>query len=196
MLSTDTAPRTLLADEAILDLYFDRDEEAITATDKKYRSYLYTIAHNIVRDRYDCEECLNDTYLGAWNRIPPERPSVFRLFLSRMTRNQATDRFRKRSALKRVPTEMLSTLEELDDCLPTAPSPEEELYFSELCRILNDYLHSLDETDEHIFVCRYYYADPVRTVAQMVGLSESAVYRRLESMRARLKQLIEQEETV
>lgn len=196
MLSTDTAPRTLLADEAILDLYFDRDEEAITATDKKYRSYLYTIAHNIVRDRYDCEECLDDTYLGAWNRIPPERPSVFRLFLSRMTRNQATDRFRKRSALKRVPTEMLSTLEELDDCLPTAPSPEEELYFSELCRILNDYLHSLDETDEHIFVCRYYYADPVRTVAQMVGLSESAVYRRLESMRARLKQLIEQEETV
>lgn len=196
MLSTDTAPRTLLADEAILDLYFDRDEEAITATDKKYRSYLYTIAHNIVRDRYDCEECLDDTYLGAWNRIPPERPSVFRLFLSRMTRNHATDRFRKRSALKRVPTEMLSTLEELDDCLPTAPSPEEELYFSELCRILNDYLHSLDETDEHIFVCRYYYADPVRTVAQMVGLSESAVYRRLESMRARLKQLIEQEETV
>lgn len=196
MLSTDTSPRGVLADEAILDLYFDRDEEAIKATDKKYRGYLYTIAYNIVRDRYDCEECLNDTYLGTWNRIPPERPSLFRVFLTRITRNCATDIFRKRNALKRVPTEMLLSLEELDECLPTVPSPEEELYVRELCRVLNDYLHSLDEQDELMFVCRYYYADSVRTIAEMVGMSESAVYRRLSSIRQQLKQLIEKEEAV
>lgn len=193
MRTQDTPARGILTDEAILDLYFDRNEDAISATDKKYRGYLYTIAYNIVRDRYDSETCLSDTYLGTWNKVPPERPSPLRLFLARLTRNSATDIFRKRTADKRVPPEMLTSFNELDECMPTVPSPEEELYIRELCRILNDYLHSLSEEDELLFVCRYYYADSVRAIAEMIGAGVSTVYRRLAGMREELKARIEKE---
>ncbi len=91
-------------DERIVELYFERNEDAILETDRKYRPYLYTIAHNILNDRFDCEECLDDTYMSTWNSIPPKRPDILHAFLARITRNAATDRFRKNTAMKRVPS--------------------------------------------------------------------------------------------
>ena len=90
-----------MPDGEIIELYWKREEAAISETDKKYGKYLYRIAYNIVHDELDCEECLNDTYLGTWNRIPPARPNVFQIFLSKIMRNIAVDRFRKNTAKKR-----------------------------------------------------------------------------------------------
>ena len=115
----------LLSDEQIIDLYFAREERAIKETDHKYGKYLFTIAYNIVQDTLDCEECLNDTYLNTWNRIPPTRPSIFHAFLSKIMRNIAVDRYRHNKAQKRAPSEMLLTLEELDSCTPNEMSMDD-----------------------------------------------------------------------
>jgi len=182
-----------MTDEKIIQLYWDRDERAIRETDQKYGSYLLTIAHNILRDYRDCEECLNDTYLGTWNRIPPTRPTVFQVFLSKIMRNTAVDRFRKNNAAKRVPSEMLISLEEMDECLAHSPSAEEEYLAGQLAQILNDFLLSIGSKGEFIFICRYYYADSVTSIAQMLGVSENTIRRRLSKIRAELKARLEKE---
>ena len=105
----------LLEDNEIIELYWERDEEAISETDKKYGRYLFTIANNIVNNRLDSEECVNDTYLGTWNAIPPTRPNVFQVFLSKVMRNIAVDKFREKSAQKRIPSELMSSLDEISE---------------------------------------------------------------------------------
>ena len=181
----------LLSDEAIIDLYWNRDEKAIDETDRKYRSYLYKIAYNIVHDRLDCEECLNDTYLGTWNRIPPTKPNIFQVFLARIMRNIAVDRLRKTEAEKRVSSEMIVSLDELEGVLTYERTPEETMQIAEISRVLNDFLYSLEAREEFVFICRYYYADCVSEIARMLELSPSTVYRELESLRARLKERLE-----
>lgn len=184
---------TVLADEKIIDLYWERDEQAISETDKKYGKYLFTIAYNIVHDRLDCEECLNDTYLGTWNRIPPTRPNVFQVFLSRIMRNIAIDRFRKNTAAKKIPSELVCSLEELDECIADGMTVEEEYAVREIARVLNDYLRELPDRSEFIFVCRYYFSDYVKKIAEMLKVSEDTVYRELSQMRKELKVRLEKE---
>jgi len=191
--STVTALDAYLPDEEIIELYWKRDEKGIEQTDKKYGKYLYVIAYNIVHDRLDCEECLNDTYLGAWNQIPPHRPSVFQVFLSRIMRNIAVDKLRYNTAAKRVPSEMMVSLSELDDCMSTAPSVEEELATKELARVLNTYLHALNDREQFIFVCRYYYADKIAAIASMLQTSEATIFRELSAIREGLKEHLEKE---
>ncbi len=190
-ISTD-APLPL-SDESIVQLYWDRNEQAIKETDRKYGKYLYVIAYNIVHDRLDCEECLNDTYLGTWNKIPPHRPSIFQVFLSRIMRNIAVDRLREKKAAKRVPSEMMVSLEELDECVQGAPTVEEEAAVAELSRVLNDYVCSLNDREQFIFVCRYYYADKIASIARMLQVGEATVYRELASIREGLKNHLEKE---
>ena len=184
---------TRLSDEAIIELYWSRNEKAIKETDRKYGKYLFTIAYNIVHDDLDCEECLNDTYLGTWNKIPPTRPSVFQIFLSRIMRNIAVDRFRKKTANCRVPSEMTVSLEELDDCMASDISVEEEVAIREISVKLNAFLRSLEERAEFIFVCRYYYADKISDIARMLQVAESTVFRELSDMRNSLKSYLESE---
>lgn len=185
--------RAVLADEKIIDLYWERNEQAISETDKKYGKYLFTIAFNIVHDRLDCEECLNDTYLGTWNRIPPTRPNVFQVFLSRIMRNIAIDRFRKNTAAKKIPSELVCSLEELDDCITDGMTVEEEYAVREIARVLNDYLRELPDRSEFIFVCRYYFSDYVKKIAEMLKVSEDTVYLELSNMRKLLKERLEKE---
>ena len=182
-----------LSDEEIIELFWQRNERAIEETDRKYRGFLFTVAHNIVKDESDCEECLDDTYLGAWNSIPPKRPSVLQTFLCKIMRNTALGRFRKNHAAKRIPSEMMVALEELNDCIPYAPSAEEEYQLSELARVLNGYLHGLNDRRMFIFVWRYYYSDTVVHIAQMLSLSENTVRRELTAMRSELKTRLEEE---
>ena len=176
-----------LSDDEIVDLYWARDEKAIVATDKKYGKYLYTIAYNIVHDDMDCEECLNDTYLGTWNRIPPTRPTVFHVFLSKIMRNIAIDRYRQKTAARRVPSELIVSLDELNDCIAYNPSIEDEYAASEIARVMNAYLESLSEREQLVFVCRYYYSDYISDIARMLHVSESTVRRELEKIRMGLK---------
>ena len=183
-------------DEEIIDLYWVRNEEAIPETDRKYGRYLYTIAYNIVRDSRDCEECVNDTYLGTWNRIPPTRPNAFQLFITKIMRNIAVDRFRKNSEKKRVPSEMTVSLRELDECIQPSDSVNEEYLLKETVRILNEYIKQLPEKSEFIFVCRYYYSDQISSIAKMIGKSEDAVYRELRQIREGLRLLLEKEDLI
>lgn len=182
----------ILSDDDIVELYWSRDERAIDETDKKYGKYLYTIAYNILYDGSDCEECLNDTYLGTWNRIPPTRPKAFQAFLSKIMRNIAVDRFRHKNASKRIPSEMTVSLSELDECISCNSDISEEFIISETVKVLNDYLHTLSVRQEFIFVCRYYYSDSIINIAKMLGLSEATVYRELADIRKGLKEKLSQ----
>ncbi len=185
--------KTTLSDQEIIELYWQRQEKAISATDDKYGKYLYTIAYNILYNRMDCEECLNDTYLSTWNSIPPQRPSVFQVFLSRIMRNNAVDAYRKKAASKRIPSEMVSSLDELDECTPHAPSPDEEYRIKELSDALNAYVQALSDREQFIFVCRYYYSDSIAMIAKMLQISERTVTRELKEIRDNLKAYFEKE---
>ena len=182
-----------MADEAIIQRYWDRNERAIRETDRKYSRYLFTIAYNILHDRLDCEECLNDTYLGTWNSIPPARPSVFQAFLSKIMRNTAVVRYKKNTADKRIPAEMTVSLHELEESIPDPVSFEESCAISELSRILSDFLRKLPERSAFIFVCRYYCADRIADIAAMLGISESTVFRVLSDIRNDLRERLEKE---
>ena len=181
----------LLSDEKIIEMFWDRDERAISETDRKYGKYLYAIAYNIVHDHPDCEECLNDTYLGTWNKIPPARPTAFQSFLSKIMRNIAIDRFRKNTAQKRVPSEMTVSLGELDECMAYQSDMEEDRMVRELAVMLNDFLAGLPKRRQFVFVCRYYYADSVAKIAEMLGLSEKTIRRDISQMKADLKAFLE-----
>lgn len=182
-----------ISDAEIIELYWSRNEQAIRETDRKYGKYLFTIAYNIVHNDPDCEECLNDTYLGTWNRIPPTRPNVFVAFLSKIMRNVAVDRFRKNTADRRIPPEMIVTLNELDESMGYSEAENELFLESDLGKLLNDFLRSLSERERFMFVCRYYYADTIPNVAGMLGISPKTVYRELAILRQRLKELLVKE---
>ena len=181
------------SDDEIIELYWSRNEKAIEETDSKYGKYLFTIAYNIVHDKLDCEECVNDTYLGTWNRIPPTRLNAFQLFITKIMRNIAVDRFRKNSEKKRVPSEMTVSLSELDECIQPSDSVNEEYLLKETVRILNEYIKQLPEKSEFIFVCRYYYSDRVSDIARMLETNDRAIYRSLASIREGLKAELEKE---
>lgn len=178
-----------ISDEQIIALYFERDENAITLTDRKYRKYLFVIAYNIVADTEDSEECLSDTYYQTWNAIPPHRPKNFRAFLTKITRRLALDIIRKRNAGKRIPCEYLTSLHELDENLSLPEDADSDI----LAKIFNDFLRKLPEKTRCIFVSRYYCADSVETIAHYMKMSESAVYKSLQHTKKALKKVLEKE---
>lgn len=182
-----------LSDEEIIELYWARNEEAIKETDVKYGKYLFTIAYNIVHDRLDCEECLNDTYYKTWSVIPPSRPNALQVFLSRIMRNVAVDRYRKNSADRRVPCELVVSIDELGDSLICDPTLDEESAVSVLANALNGFLRELDDDEQFMFVCRYYYCDKIADIANLLKVSERTVFRTLADVRQRLKERLEKE---
>lgn len=183
----------IILDEAIVSMYWQRDEKAIEITDSKYGKYLYTIAQNILENRLDSEECLNDTYLGVWNTIPPKRPTMFQAFLSKITRNIALSRIRKATAAKRIPSELYVSLNELDECICFEEGEDKKYLVNRLSHLLNNYLNTLSDRQLFIFVCRYYYSDPVARIADMLKLSKNTVFRDLADIRAGLKEYLEKE---
>lgn len=179
---------TVMQDEDIIDLYWQRNERAIKHTDEKYGKYLFGIAYNLLSDRLDSEECLNDTYLGTWNKIPPARPNFFSAFLSRITRNIAIDKIRMKTADKRIPEGMLVPLDELQECFIDDIAQSDREAVSALAEILSNYLKGLGERQRTVFVCRYYYADSVSLIAKMLQVSERTIFRELEEIRSGLKE--------
>ncbi len=138
-------------DNKIIELYFARNEAAVAETEKKYSGYCGAVARNILNKREDEEECLNDTWLAAWNDIPPSRPSVLRAYLGRITRNLSLNILRRRSAQKRGGLEAI--LSELDEALPAADSVERELDGRELAAAVNECVKELSP-QENFFSCR------------------------------------------
>ena len=182
--------RPLLDDERIVALYWQREEKAIAETDRKYGKYLLTIAYNILHNDPDSEECLNDTYLGTWNAIPPAKPTLFQVLLSKIMRNTAVVRYKKNHAKSRVPSEMTVSLDELDGCIPYAPSVDEDYDVYRLSRLLSDYLRKMPEKRAFIFICRYYCADRIFDIANMLKVSESTVYRELDEVKKGLREIL------
>lgn len=184
--------KSAMNDFDIVELFFQRDERAITETDAKYGKYLFSVAYNIVHDRLDCEECLNDTYLDAWNTIPPERPAVLKAFLAIIMRRRAIDRYKAEKRKKRIPSELTVSLSELEFAL-SDDTPQIELEAEELSRIISDFVRSLPERRAYIFMSRYYAARPIREIANKLCVSESTVNKELALIRQSLRKMLESE---
>ena len=164
-----------MEDRDIIELYFARDEAAIAHTRDKYGGYCSHIAGNILTQREDAEECVNDTWLKAWNAIPPARPDPLRLFLGKTTRNLALSRWRKNCAKKRGGSEADAVYEELSDCLPGGAEPEHIVETQALADAVNAFLATLRPRERNVFLARCWYFMPVREIAERAGKSESAV---------------------
>lgn len=181
-----------MEDQHIIDLYFERSEQAITETDMKYGGYCYSIAYNILVNREDSEESVSDTYMAAWNTIPPRRPNFLNAFLGKITRHISIDRWRKRSAQKRGGGEIILALEELENCVD-AHNTESEFERKELTRILNQFLSSLPETERNVFLCRYWYLDPIQSISVYSGFTQSKVTSMLHRTRGKLRKKLSEE---
>lgn len=182
-----------MEDDAIVELYWQRSEEAIVQTDRKYGRYCRTIAYNILQDQDDCDECLNDTYMRAWNIIPPKRPTFLSALLAKITRNLALDRQKFSRAEKRGGGQVPLVLEELADCIPGGTDAEEILEKKAIAEILNRFLRSLPQRTREIFMLRYWYLCSVKKIAESMALSESNVKMTLLRSRRQLKTLLEKE---
>ncbi|MBQ4140565.1 MAG: sigma-70 family RNA polymerase sigma factor [Clostridia bacterium] len=183
----------ILSDEKIIELYWERDERAISATDAKYKSFLLTIAYNIIHDDLDCEECLNDTYLGAWNSMPPSKPAVLPAFLSVIMRRHAINRYNANMRKKRVPSEMTDSLSEMEDVISHSQTLEDEMAALELANILNSFVRSLSSRQRYIFIGRYYFAEPIDSIANDLGVSKSTVNKEIATIKTALKENLERE---
>ena len=181
-------------DRQIVELYWRREERAITETKQKYGRYCYAIAYRILQNREDAEESVNDTYLGAWKSIPPHRPHLLSVFLGKITRNLSLKRWRNKTAAKRGSGEVALTLEELKDCVPAPRTVEEEVEVRALAAIIDDFLRGLPEEERNIFLCRYWYFDSVKEIGSQFGCSESKVKMKLLRTRAKLLERLEREE--
>lgn len=180
-------------DKSIVDLYFSRDQEAITQTDKKYGHYCYRIAYNILTNREDAEESVSDTYVAAWRAIPPRRPSALSTFLGKITRHIAIDRWRERNASKRGGGEVPLALEELQDCVAGMQNVEMDYERKEIIKAYVKFLDALPVTERRVFLCRYWYVDSVEAIADKFGFSQSKVKTMLHRTRAKLRKQLAEE---
>ena len=153
--------RPYLSDEEIVELYWQREECAIAQTDQKYGAYLTSVAYRIVEDRLDCEECLNDTYMGAWNAIPPARPTALKAFLATIMRRIAVNRYHKNRRKKTVPSEMTVSLAELEELWGDGGSVERDYDTARLGEVISNFISSLSQRERFVFMSRYYMVTPI-----------------------------------
>ena len=188
----DNTYTACISDEEIVKLYWQRDEYAIKATSDKYGKLLYKIAYNILHDNLDCEECQNDTYLNVWNSIPPTKPIIFRTFIARIMRNIAIDKYYEKNSKKRVPSEMTVSMEECQDFIAYNDNPLDALSVQELAKSISDFLRLLSERDRYIFMSRFYLSESIENIACELGLTQSAVYKKLAKLKSHLKKFLEE----
>ena len=181
-----------MEDNAIIGLFFDRDEEAITQTDRKYGSYCNTITFNILQDLQDCEECKNDTYFKLWNTIPPTRPLHFKAFIARIARNLALDLYDKKHTDKRGGGSTELALDEVSEFVSNKTNPY-EAEDKVVVDSLNSFLSTLNEETRFIFIRRYWYMDTSVQIASMMNIKESKVRVTLKRTRDRLRKHLAQE---
>lgn len=182
-----------MKDTEIIDLYWARQEQAITESEKAYGRYCHSIAFRILHDKEDSDECVNDTWLRAWNAMPPKRPARLELFLGTITRNLSLDKWKHNNAVKRGSGEMDVALEELVECIPTQSTTEDVVVAAELEKSVNQFLHTLPEKDCNVFLRRYWYVEEYAEIAERYGLNLNTVKTSLFRTRAKLKAFLEEE---
>lgn len=182
-----------MEDEKIVSLYWEREESAISETEKKYDRYLTKIAYNILYDREDSRESVNDTYLAAWESMPPHRPSVLSAYLAKLTRRISIDRFRLKTRQKRIPSEYMISLSELDECVSGGNPTEEIINVRLLADAIGVFLRTQSTEVRTAFLGRYYFLDPVKEVAAYCGMTESKCKSLLHRTRLGLKDYLRKE---
>ena len=175
-----------LDDRKIIDLFFERSEQAIAELSTKYGAVLNTIAGNILNNSRDAEECVNDTWLHAWNAMPPHRPSLLSTFLGKITRNLSFDLYRKMHRKKRGGSQMDAVLDELEECVSGKDNIERQWEMKELIAEINQFLQKLPEEKRCMFVLRYWYVDSIGEIADRLGRSENYVSVTLNRIRGKL----------
>ena len=176
-----------MEDGKIVELYWRRSENAIEETDSKYGAYCFAVADNILHDEEDSSECVNDTWLKAWNAMPPQRPANLRMFLAKITRNISFNRFNARSAKKRGGGEASRVLDELAECLVGESDAASEYEARELGRCVREFVEALPEREGNVFVRRYFFTEPTTKIAKRYGLTDGNVAVILSRTRAKLK---------
>ena len=178
-------------DKQIIELYFERNEQAIKETETKYGAFCHRIAMNILGIHEDAEECVNDTYYSVWKQIPPTVPEVFKVYLGRITRNLSISRFRAMRAKKRY-SSMEIMLSELSDCVPSSSNVEQTIEVIQLSDYISEWLDSLPEEDCALFVRRYWFGDEVQELAKKCGITAAKMAQRMLRLRKSLKAALEQ----
>ena len=182
-----------MEDQQIIELYWARSEQAIRESETKYGAFCLSIARNILSQEQDAEECVNDTWLRAWNAMPPQRPNILSAFFGKLTRNLSLDRWRHTRAAKRGGSQTEVALHELEDCLPDRRGPEEQLEAAETAQIISAFLRSQGKVDRALFVRRYFHLEPLARLGAELGMTEGQVKSRLHRIRKRLKLVLERE---
>ena len=183
-----------MEDSEIVELYWQRSDTAIRETSRKYGGYCQRIAYNISRSREDAEECVNDTWLRAWNAMPTERPAILSAFLGCITRSLALDQWRAKHRKKRGGGELPLALDELDHCIPAPGSPQQRLEQKELEAAIARFVSALPETEKQVFVARYWAFVPVAEIAKKLSCSPGKIKSMLFRLRKRLKEHLQEVE--
>ena len=179
-----------MEDDRIVQLFWDRDESAITQTDYKYGNYCTAIAKNILGNMEDAQECVNDTYMNAWNSMPDHRPKMLSTYLGKITRNLSFNRYKSNHAEKRGGSEISSVLDELSEFVSGRENVEQEIEYRELIKAIESFLETLSPKKRSIFICRYWYSDSISDIAIQHGMRQNAVSMTLKRQRLKLKQYL------
>lgn len=180
-------------DNEIVNLYWQRSENAVGETRAKYGAYCLTIARNILDDAQDAEEAVSDAWMAAWNSIPPRRPAILRSYLGKLTRNLSLKKWREKHALKRGGGEVELALDELAECIPDGSDVEREADARLLAEAVNRFLAGLKDDERRVFICRYWYLDSVADISRRFGYGQSKVKSLLMRLRQRLQRQLERE---
>ena len=184
-----------MEDRKISELFFERSEKALDETEKKYGRYCHTVAYSVLGSKEDSEEVVNDTYLRAWNAIPPAKPDRLLAFICKIVRNVSLKRYEQNTAAKRN-SQYDVALQELEDCLASATTVEEEIEERELTEIIESFLDSLSKENRVIFMRRYWFSDTYADIAKQVGLTEKNVSVRLTRIRNDLRKYLSEREVL
>ena len=174
-------------DNKIIELLFERSEQAIAEISNKYGKLCESVSYNILRNREDAEECVNDAYLTVWNKIPPERPNSLAAFVCMIVRNISLNRFKYNKAQKRG---YAVCLDELEECVSGADSPEDRFEGKQLAEYINEFLDTLDDKSHAVFVRRYWFGEDFSGIGKLIGASEGAVKVRLTRLRKKLRDFL------
>lgn len=181
-----------MEDTKIVDLYFARDERAISETSDKYGALCFCVANNVLNDRENANECVNDTYLGVWNAIPPTRPNCFKAFVLKICRRLSIKRLRYETAQKRASGAVVP-LSELEEVLPANGADPAEVSVNSIAACVSSFLRSEKKGSRDMFVRRYFFFDPISEIADQFGINENTVKSTLRRMRVRLKRHLDKE---
>lgn len=182
-------------DEKIIELFFGRSEQAIKELDEKYGRVCYSVSYNILNNQQDAEECVNDAYLGTWNAIPPAKPNPLLAFICKIVRNISLKRYEQNTAIKRN-SHYDVAMEELEDCLASSTTIEEELEERKLTEIIESFLDSLSKENRVIFLRRYWFSDGYADIARQVGMTKKNVSVRLTRIRKELRKYLLEREVI